>query len=194
MSRPGDLFTRLDAAFAGQADLLTPRQLEIIRAWQRTDRFYEFAQRVARSAIDLDRLPETGLAEVLDIQQALDDAIETVRLPFPLRVYRGVRDVKRTLLVESPAEAVGQISREDGYLATSVVREVAVREFTSPEGALFEIDVPAGVSALWVAGVGLGPLRRQGELLLSAGRRSSIYAYRRLGSLAVLSMEVLADE
>jgi hypothetical protein len=187
-----DLFARLDAAFAHQAALLTERQLQIVRAWQRTDRFYELAQRVARSEIDLDSLSAVELAQALDIQEALDDAVRTACLPFPLTVYRGIRSVKRTLQVDEPADAVGLTRTEEGYFATSLLREVAVEEFTARNGALFVVDVPQGINALWMAKVGSPHLRRQGELLLGEGLRTRIYACRNEGPLAVLSVEVIA--
>jgi hypothetical protein len=90
------VLARLDAAFAGQRATLSPRQLAVVRAWQRTDREYELAQAVARSEIDPDDLPSPVAAAALEFQQDLNDAIETFQLPLDLTVYRGVRSLRRT--------------------------------------------------------------------------------------------------
>jgi hypothetical protein len=96
------VLARLDAAFAEQKAALSERQVAVVRAWQRTDREYELAQAVARSWVDLDRMPGWEAAAALDFQQELDDAIETGRLPFDLTVYRGVRSLRRTFGVDAP--------------------------------------------------------------------------------------------
>jgi len=68
---------------------------------------------------------------------------------------------------------------------------VAVAEFTAPNGALLEIEVPAGTPAIWVAGIGATTLRRQGELLLGGGHWIEITRSRVDHGLGVLSAEVL---
>lgn len=186
------ILARLDAAFAEQRAALSARQLEVVRAWQRTDREYELAQAVARSEVDPDDLPAPVAAAALEFQQDLDDAIETFRLPFGLTVYRGVRSLRRTLGVDDPSHIGSDPQEFEGYTATSVLRRVAVEEFTALGGALMELVVPAGVEALWVAGVGSERLRRQGELLLGARLHIRVSGYRREVGLPVLSVEVIS--
>lgn len=87
--------------------------------------------------------------------------------------------------------ALGHSLWLDGYVATSVLRTVALSEFTASAGALMELSIPAGTPALWVAGVGSPHLRRQGELLLPEGMQIYIGDHRREGDLSILSVEVI---
>jgi hypothetical protein len=185
------LVARLDAAFAGQRAALSARQLAVVRAWQRTDREYELAQAVARSEIDPDGLSPLVAAAALEFQQDLDDAIRSARLPFDLAVYRGVRSRRRTFGVDAPDDIETGPRSFEGYTATSVLRGVALDEFTAPEGALMEIAVPKGMPALWVAGVGTRRLRRQGELLLQDNLEMRICHRRSEYGLCILSMEAI---
>jgi hypothetical protein len=186
------VLARLDAAFAGQRAALSARQVAVVRAWQRTDREYELAQAVARSRVDLDRMPASMAATALEFQQELDDAIETGRLPFDLTVYRGVRSLRRTFGVDDPEHISLGPQQLDGYTASSVLRRVAVEEFTAPGGALMKMALPAGTKALWVAGAGSRRLRRQGELLLKARLHIRIAGHRRESGLHVPLVEVTA--
>ncbi len=185
------VLARLDAAFAGQRAALSARQLAVVRAWQRTDREYELAQAVARSEVGLDRMPSAA-ASALEFQQDLDDAVRSACLPYDLAVYRGIRSLWRTFGVDDPRDVVGREERLSGYVATSVLRRVAIEEFTAPGGALLEVVVPAGMWALWVAGAGAWGLRRQGELLLMDQLQICVSSCRWEGSLPVLSVEVIS--
>jgi len=129
--------------------------------------------------------------EVAAIRAHLDVAIGSTQTPFPMRVYRGVRSVKRTFGLDDARDAVDGVFEFAGYCATSVFREVAVDQFTARDGALMEIALPAGLPALWIAGVGSHALRRQGELLLSDKVRVHVYSHREEGTIEVLSMEVI---
>lgn len=184
---------RLDAAFAGQRAMLSKRQLEVARAWQRTSREYELTQAVVRSELDLDQLSRATATSALDFQEALDSAIRSARLPFPLTVYRGIRSIRRTFGSVDPQAVVGRHERLAGYVATSALRSVALAEFTAPGGALLEIAVPADTNALWIAGVGSSRLRRQAELLFGDNLHIGIGGCRREGDLPVLSIEVMPE-
>jgi hypothetical protein len=186
------VLARLDAAFAGQRAALSARQLGVVRAWQRTAREYELAQAVARGTADRGPLSPLVVEQVLEFQRGLDGAIRTARLPFDLTVYRGIRSLRRTFGVDDPAD-IGCESREfEGYTATSVLRQVAIEEFTAPAGALMEVVVGAGTPALWVAGVGTVRLRRQGELLFGTRLHIRVVGYRQESGLPVLAVEVIA--
>lgn len=127
----------------------------------------------------------------LAMQQRLAEAVKSARLPFDLMVYRGVRSVRSTFRVDEAVEAVGRSYVQQGFFATSVVREVAIEEFTSPSGALLEVSLERGTPALWVAGVGARRLRRQGELLLIDHLQIRVCGHRVDGGLAVLSIEMI---
>jgi hypothetical protein len=186
-------FDSFDEAFAQQPYRLSERQRRAARAWQRSDRTYEYAQRVARGAVDVDELSPAALTRALDFQQDLDDAISTGALPFPAVVFRGLRSLRKTFGVAHAAQTVGLRRREAGYFATSVVRSVALDEFTTPDGALLEVMLPVGTPALWLPLVGSRRLRRQGELLLPDDMQICIKSQRNDSPVAVLSVEVIAS-
>jgi hypothetical protein len=181
------LFARLDHAFAHQRDL-DPAVLASVRAWQQTDRTYELVQRVVRGQ-------SVDASAGRSVRRHLVLAIQSGRLPFPLRVFRGLRDIKLSLGFSRPAGVVNQRIGLAGFCATTVVRSVAAREFTAPHGVLLDLDVSAGTPALWVAGVGDRALRRQGELLL--GLATTIHVYSHVQSVDAVPMlrgRVVLDE
>ena len=187
-----ELLARLDDAFAHQREL-DPVVLASVRAWQRTDRTYELVQRMAREA------PPSSAGgsavSVATVKQHLDLAIQSGRLPFAVRVFRGLRDIEVSLGVSRPSQAQGRRIRLPGFCATTVVRLVAADEFTARRGVLLDLIVPPGTPALWVAGVGDRALRRQGELLLGAETRIDVYSHVHLAEAAtVLLGGVVPDE
>jgi hypothetical protein len=184
-----DLIARLDRAFGAQRQL-APGVLASIEAWQRTDRTYEVLQHAVRDLAVSDLAP-SDIDEVADVRAHLDLAIRSAKTPFPMLVYRGVRSVRRTLGLGDARDAVDRTFEFAGYCATTIFREVAVDQFTARDGALLEIALPAGLPALWVAGVGSLALRHQGELLLSDKVGVHVYSHRMEGSIEVLSMEVI---
>jgi hypothetical protein len=163
------LLARLDRAFAHQRDL-DPAVLASVRAWQRTDRTYELVQKVVRGQ-------STGVPASRSARRHLILAIQSGRLPFPLRVFRGLRDIEVSLGFSRPDQVVNQRVGLAGFCATTVVRSVAAREFTARRGVLLDLDVPVGTPALWIAGVGDSALRRQGELLLGLGTAIDVYSH-----------------
>lgn len=184
-----ELLARLDRAFAPQLRRLTVAQVASIRAWQRTDRAYEVVQRMVRD--DAQGLSRGDLRAALAMHRHLNEAIAAARLPFPLKVYRGVRSVEDAFGTDMPVDFVGQRFTLEGYFATSIFRKVAVVEFTTSGGALLEVALPAGWPALWVAGVGSPRLRRQGELLLHDGLQIRVREDDRERGLRVLSVEAI---
>lgn len=85
---------------------------------------------------------------------------------------------------------MGRRYTQEGYFATSVFKEIAVREFTGANGALLKVSLPAGLPGLWVGGIGWNHLRGQGELLLDDGLQIGVVGHEREGRLAVLSVEI----
>lgn len=108
-----------------------------------------------------------------------------------MTVYRGIRSLRRTFGVDAPEDIEMGARSFEGYTATSVLRAVALDEFTAPEGALMEIEAPKGTPALWVAGVGARRLRRQGELLLQDNLKMMVRRRRSEYGLCILSMEAI---
>jgi hypothetical protein len=184
------LLARLDRAFAYQRAALTARQLKVVRLWQRTDREYEAIQAVARGPADPRVLSPQQLMRAVEWRRELYRAIRTGRLPYDLTVYRGVRSLQRTFGVHDADAIEDGPTSFRGFTATSVLRRVALEEFTAPAGALMEIAVSAGTPVLWVAGVGSRRLRRQGELLLPDSVTAQLAGRRREEGLAILAMEV----
>lgn len=120
-----DLLERLDRAFAHQRNL-DPAIRASVRAWQRTDRTYELVQRISRgcgasdpSSADIDRAGA--------IRSHLDMAIASGRMPFEAVVYRGLRDLGKSLQGEVPERAVGLGSRCRASAAEAPGRAIASR-------------------------------------------------------------------
>ena len=132
-------------------------------------------------------------SRVRAMREHLDIAVASGHVPFAMVVYRGLRDLRRALQIDHPAEAVGRRFHLSGYTATTVSRSVAVGEFAQEGGGLLEIYVPKGMPALWVANVGHPELRRQGELLLGDGIDLHVYSLGRDGTIPVLAGEVMID-
>jgi hypothetical protein len=177
-----ELLARLDRAFAHQRDL-DPALLASIHAWQRTDRTYELVQTLVRGS-GVGRLSWAEISFARRVRAHLAAAIASGRMPFETIVYRGVRDLRRSLTVATPGEAIGGRFPLRGYSAATAIKAVATTEFTRSSGAVLEIVVPIGTPALWVAGVGYPTLRRQGELLLPD--KTELYVYG-------LSWEILSQ-
>lgn len=185
------LLARLDRAFAHQR-ALDPAVLASVRAWQRTDRTYELVQRLARGW-DVVGLSHAEAYWVRKTRAHLDTAIASGRMPFDAVVYRGVRDLRKSLAVDAPSEAVGHVFPQRGYLAAAVIERVAIEEFVGSRGALIELLVPVGTPALWVAGVGHPLLRRQGELLLPDKADLYVYSLSQVNSIPTLTAKVVTS-
>lgn len=112
-----------------------------------TDRTYELVQQVARgepiAMADQSRLPTARSA-----RRHLQLAIQSGVTPFPLRVFRGLRNVEASLGVPFPEQAPGRRIDLPGFSATTIFRAVAADEFTARHGVLLELIVPPGTPAL----------------------------------------------
>lgn len=181
----------IDDAFPDQRGRLTPRQLAAIRAWQRTDRSYELVQGVLRGTLDPATLTPDENRYVETLIADLDRAIESSRVMRRVTVYRGIRSLRATFGVERADEVAAEPAPFKGYTAASIHRAVARIEFSSPAGALLEIELPAGTPTLWVASVGGDRLAYQGEVLLPDRLRLRVAGVRHAGHLPVLSMVVI---
>ncbi|MCK9249929.1 MAG: hypothetical protein M0P31_13275 [Solirubrobacteraceae bacterium] len=180
----------MDEAFADQRARLTREQFAAVREWQRTDRFYEQVQGLVRGTLAVDAT-SASYAALRHRAELLDDAIDSPRTTRPLTVYRGVRSLRWTFGEADPAAVRGPQRTFEGYTAASVLRSVAVDEFVGPAGALLELEVPPGIPALWVAGLGDPRLRRQGEVLFPVELPVQITGVRHDDDLVVLSVQVV---
>lgn len=192
--QPGDvdLSGLLDNEFAHQKHL-DPALLVSVRAWQGIDRSYELVQRMVRGESTAS-LAVGDESRVRTMREHLDIAIASGCTPFAMVVYRGLRDLRRALRIEHPAEAVGRRFYLRGFTATTVSRSVAIDEFTQVGGGLLKLLAPAGIPALWVANVGRPELRRQGELLLGDGIGLHVYSLGCDGAIPVLAGELTIDD
>ncbi|QCG77825.1 capsid morphogenesis protein [Gordonia phage SmokingBunny] len=154
----------LDEEYADDVAELTWDERDIIEAWQRDDRTYEEFQKAARlESDDPDLMARAG---------DLDELVRQHRLRRPVQAYRGIRDARKVFGVDASdlAELVGQDVELRGFFGVSLDRAVALDEFTNPSlgggAALIDVQIPAGIRALWVAAAGAAGMRRQLELLL----------------------------
>ncbi|HYI80064.1 MAG TPA: hypothetical protein VEW67_04315 [Thermoleophilaceae bacterium] len=159
-----ELIARLDRVFAHQRDL-DPAVLASVRAWQKTDRTYELVQKIARGH-SMAGTSQLQVRSASRVRRHLVLAIQSGRLPLPLRVFRGLRDIEVSLGFSRPSRVVG-----------------------------LDLSVPVGTPALWVAGVGHGSLRRQGELLLENRTKIDVYSHvQSVDAVSVLRGRVVLDE
>lgn len=181
----------MDDAFADQTSRLTLAQRHAVREWQKTDRFYEQVQALARGTLNVDALPPEKYDMLRRQLDRLDAAIRGGLTTSTTTVYRGIRSLRRTFGVASADELPEEPEPFRGYTAASVFRDIAVNEFTGSDGALLEIEVPAGTTALWVAGAGDPKLRRQGEVLFDTDLMVRVTGVRQDRDLLVVSMQVV---
>jgi hypothetical protein len=172
---------------------LSARQLHAIRTWQRTDRSYGLVQGIMRGDVDPASLSPTDRAHALELIADLAEAIASGRTTRPVTVYRGIRSLSNTFKVDRPDALPRYPAPLDGFSATSIHREIAATEFVTAAGAVLELDVPAGMRALWVAGAGDEQFRYQGELLLDDQLRLAISDVRRDGQHLVICAMVIGE-
>lgn len=163
-SGPDEVAAMLDEAYRPWLDGLADEQRAAIESWQRDDRHYDDLQEPFRADIPV-------APEVQDEIDHLVDAVEGGTLPADVDVWKGVRSIRKVFEV-APSELASRIGSTipyAGFFATSLSRDVAVKEFTTPPGApmaaLLRLTLPAGISAAWIAGAGQRRLRYQYELL-----------------------------
>lgn len=188
----GILATRaLDLGLVRQMRELPEEQRRAIVEWQRTARVYELIQQVARRRLALGDLPGESRDLVWRTMFNLNLAIERSIMPADLVLYRGIRSLRNTYDAEDPADLCGQTRRELGYFAGSVYADVALRDFTTPKGALIVMRVPKGTPALWVARAGNPRLSWQGEVLLQPHTATHIRFVNEQSQIPVLSAQVM---
>lgn len=168
------LAARLDAHFGPWAAALTAAEREALEAYLGDRNFFRAVNTVLRGA-DLTTVPAHFVRRVLPARRAIAEAIKRSALPEPLTVYRGITDLEATFGV-APHDAtalVEQVRRADGFMSTSISRQVAVQGFVDERnGALLEIRVPAGVPAAWLPALRSPAFPDQLEMLF--GDRTSL--------------------
>lgn len=163
-------------------------ELAALRRYQAMDRTYELVNRLLRGEPRADALTDEQDTAVRVIVRRLNQMLNRWRTPEPIRAYRGLRSrVGFDVVADAPL-----VTRS--FLSTTIVRDVAVSEFTLPPGpggpALLGIDVPAGTPAVWVPPLGDPALAYQGELLLPRRLPLMVRASRDEAGILVVDCEV----
>jgi ADP-ribosyltransferase exoenzyme len=153
---------RLNRDFADWAASLTDEEVEGLRYYQGPN--YKWINLVLRD-------PNVVLAKhqsfvVRKITALVDSAIEKGRVPFTLRVYRGMKSYEALFDDFSPSELDGFVIHDPAFVSTSVEAHRAERFMNRDEGFRLEFDVPIGHPAAWLPLVGNLQLAGQRELLL----------------------------
>ncbi len=195
--RTGELARRLTAASDALRSLASEAELDSVRRYQGLDRAYEVVNELLRGERSQDGLTDDEIEIVQTILTGLDRLLERWSTPEPIRAYRGQRSLVRAFdLAEGDRPSAGTLLESAAFLSTTIYREVAVPEFTTPPGtggpALLEIDIPTGTSALWVPPLGDPVLAYQGELLLPRGTRLLVRGYRDEAGILVVDCEVVS--
>jgi len=172
------VFAAMDAQFESWARDLTEAQRTALNEWQKTDRFYEKIQAFLRG---LSGQAPDGLDDVLE-------AIASGRITPEVALFRGLRNWSKLF----PSLMPGTVVVDDGLLAATVARQVAVEEFAVGTRPLLMRLHPSGPSpGAWVAGAGDPRLRYQGELLMPPGAKLSIVGQDEYaGDVPVVDVEV----
>lgn len=185
---PHALADKLDADFAPVNASLTRSERDAIARWQQPGRGYEAVQELLRTG--------TGSRDAQAWARKLDAAIDRGRLVRSVSVWRGVRSTQAAFHVRSErfGEIVGRSGRFGGSTATTLLRDVAAREFTKPElaggPALLRMRLPEGLPAAWLRNVGLPEVAYQMELLLPARLGYRVHGVTFEAGIATVELEV----
>lgn len=136
-----------------------------VQLWQGGDRYFEEVQRAVMMR------PEARQ----DAQLIADDLFNLSHpLTGDVQVWRGVRSIERTFGVardalETLVGRPGEVTTR--FLSTTVYRQIAEREFTTPgrSPALMKVIARAGARAIWLPPLGDSGMAYQGELLFPPG-------------------------
>jgi len=190
---PDDLAAQLDADFAEWYRRLPLTVVGAIWRWQQgpPERWYQQIQHGFREGTDD--------GAVLADMEALDEAISAGVLRRDVVAWRGVRSADAALR-RPAAEIEALVGSEipfDGLFAVSLDRDVPVAEFAIPPlaggPALFEVMIPAGIHAAWVALAGAPSMRYQHELLLGSPTVLRITSVAYTGDVPLISVEVVSE-
>lgn len=188
MNTVAEIAAMLDADVGAHDVVANDAELRALHRYQSRDRAYELINGLLRRKLDPETIGLEQLELINETVTALNALVRRWRVPEALRVFRGLRrrDVEALDPGANPVRS---------FVSTTLDRDVAVREFMVPPGptgpAMMEIDVPAGVPAIWVPPFGVASLAYQHELILD--RRVRIVTGRRRteGDTLVVDCEVL---
>lgn len=179
------LAARLDANVREGVEA-TDRELQALRSYQSMDRGYELVNRVFRREVDLGALKPAEANIVELVVEGLTRLVRRWSVPEPVRTYRGLRS--------RDALDLTSLYVAETFVSTSLEREVAIEEFTVPPGesgpALLELEVPAGVAAIWAPPLGDPALAYQAELILDRGVRIIPRQQRTEAGILIVDCEV----
>lgn len=195
------LACQLDIDFKDWATELTPAQRHALRRWQGVDRLYERIQRILR-----DEAGDEEDDNLTDTLETIVEAIQAGSLARDVVTWRGVRSTIRSFGRPNSnlAGLVDEDLVQDGLLALSTSKALALKEFTQPPlgggPALLRVAVPAKTPAAWLPLGGDPKMQYQRELLLGPGHTLHVGKISYLtvddvsypeGTLPVLDVEVL---
>ena len=177
---------RLNRLFADQTAGATLEQRGSVLKWQgKDDRFYDDVQQAV-----------AGLPGASQQAQNVADDLDSLMAPLPehVEVWRGIRNAETALGVSSNRleELVGSQHEVPRFFATSLDRDVAHPEFTTPgkDPAIYKISAQAGTAALWVPPLGNADDAYQQELLFPPGVVVRILGVNRADSVPIVEVEV----
>ena len=165
MANPNESEQLLDAAFRSWGLGLTTEERAALQGWQRLDRTYDEIQHALREGTN-DPALESLLGNIAS-------SIAKGSMSYDSSLWRGVRSANRTFGVDAnELDSLVKITiKFQGFMATTLSRDVAIREFAVPPlvggAVLMEIDVRRAVPAVWVALVSDPQFKYQQELLLA---------------------------
>lgn len=203
MLEEDDMLARqLDIDFKDWALGLTHEQCLALKQWQGVDRLYERIQRLLRDEAGDEETDE----KLLDTLETILEAVEAGILARDVVTWRGVRSTIRSFGRPNSdlVGLVGKELRQDGLLAVSTSRTLALEQFTRPPlgggPALLRVAVPAKTPAAWLPLGGDPEMQYQRELLLGPGHSLYVTKISYLasndvsyagGTLPVLDVEVI---
>jgi len=161
-------------------------ETQALVAYQSLDRGYELVNQVLRREVALGELDPAEANTVEAVVEGLTRLVRRWSVPEPARAYRGLRS--------RDAIDLASLYVAEAFVSTSLEREVAIEEFTLPPGesgaALLELEVPAGVAAIWAPPLGDPALAYQAELILDRGVRIIPRPQRTEAGILVVDCEV----
>lgn len=185
MSDQADLAAQLNAKVRTTVEA-TELETRALVTYQSLDRGYDLVNKVLRREVDLGSLSPDEANTVEMVVEGLTRLVRRWSVPEPVRTYRGLRS--------RDALDLTSLYVAETFVSTSLEREIAIEEFTVPPGArgaaLLELEVPAGVSAIWAPPLGDPTLAYQAELILDRGVRIIPRQQRTEAGILVVDCEV----
>jgi hypothetical protein len=156
------LTDELNRAFTPWVESLSSDEIAALRYYQGPN--HKWINRVLRYP-DVVLEPEQSRV-VRKVTALVDSAIAKGRVPFKLRVFRGLRDYAALFNDLALDELVGERIHDPAFVSTSVAAHRADVFMDKDHGFRLEFDVQSGYPAAWLPLVGNPKMAGQRELLL----------------------------